>query len=165
MISPWIAIASLISAAQVADPATFICRGDRTMQSVTEVYRAYQMRSVEIVRSAMAAERAGLTQLISPALRVTYSRGDHGYGRPFSGPEGVADLFRRISPAEYYYSTPFVGPLSTDTCGSMTVELLLRGPETAAALQFKYEAGILVELSGREVFFTQGQLQPSRSLD
>jgi hypothetical protein len=161
MITHLMLAALVVSPAQAADPATRTCPsgGSSTLESVTEAHRAYGARSVSVVEAALARNVPALTRAVAATARFTVWNGDVGLDARAPGPGGAIEFFGMLSPAEYQFSTVFAGPISQDPCQGITVELLLRAPDRAASLQFKYERGMLMEVTGSEVSVTQGQLR------
>jgi hypothetical protein len=159
--SPTLILAALLSQSDQSDPASPICAGGETaaLVFVWDAREAYGRRSVEIVNAALANDIVALNGLVAPVARFSVGHGDAGYGLRDRGPQAAATFFRTFAPAEYRISTSLVGFYRMNPCGTVTVDLTLAGPERTANLQFKYEGGMLVEVSGGEVIVTEGRFQ------
>lgn len=155
---PLILAAALSHSAQDTDPALINCPGDG-IGFIWDVREAYGRRSVDIVNAALANDIAALREWVTSEARFSVQHGDAGYGQRDRGPQAAATFFRRFAPVEYRISTSLVGFYSLTRCSAVTVELTLAGAERTATLQFKYEGGMLVEVSGGEVNVTQGRFQ------
>jgi hypothetical protein len=154
-----LAVGAILTAAQPAAPDLNTCRGGPSMSAnVDAAHQAYAARSVAIVNAALARDVAALQAMVSRNARYRVMRGDAGYWSQQDGPNGAIQLFGRLAPTDYQFSTAFGWPLSQILCAGDTVELVLTGGEEAAVLKFRYEGPLLFSVTGNIVSVTRGQL-------
>ena len=123
-----------------------------------EVYAAYGVRSVAIVRSALAGDAATLSTMVSPTATFTIYEGDVGVSPRSQGTAAAIEFAKQISPRSFRFSAGSAGPISVDPCSSTTAELTFISdkPDEAVVATFKYQAGRLTEVLGSRVELTTG---------
>jgi hypothetical protein len=154
-----LALSSLIAATQPALNLDACRGGPSPSANVGDAHEAYAARSVAIVNAALARDATALQALVSRNARYSVRRGDAGYWSQQDGLNGAIQLFNRLAPTDYQFSTAFAGPISQELCAGGTVELVLTGGEEAAVLEFRYEGTLLVSVTGYIAFVTRGHLR------
>ena len=160
-----IALVAFISAAtSTAGPTSvdnFRCAGPSPVElaNVQAVHQAYQQRSVEIVRLALANSRSRLTGMVDSAAKFTVFHGDVGLGPRDQGIDAAVEFAKQISPRTYEYSNGS-GPVGMNPCGLISTEVTFSGDDPAQAdrIRFKYEKGVLTEVSGGHLEVTRGHI-------
>ena len=159
--------ALLMLAAGIAPPSepidVFHCSlSNRTVQSdLSVVHDAYLAQSINIVRTALAADTNRLSLMVSPQARFTTFAGDVISGPRTAGAAAAIEYFSDMSPVNYQYLRANAGPLIMDPCDSVISELSLTdgNPATQVMLRFEYRGGVLTRVSGSSVDVVEGQLQ------
>jgi len=125
--------------------------------NVASVYNAYLRHSVVLIGLALKGDAATLAKAISPNARFATFHGDVGSGPRTTGPEAAVEFFKELEPTSYQTLSASAGPFSTAACGPIKVEvLLLRDGSNAAALVFRYEGGVLRDVTGSSTTTERG---------
>jgi hypothetical protein len=131
------------------------------LANVRDVHTAYGLRSVAIVRSALAADAAALSVSVAPTAAVSVFEGDVGVGPRSKGVAAAIEFAHQISPRSYRFSAGSPGPFSMDPCGSASAELTFIGdkPNEAVVATFKYQDGLLADVQASRIELISGDLQ------
>jgi hypothetical protein len=142
-------------------PAPDLCAGDAASrwQNVAEAEQAYGDRSITVVNAALAGDESALASLVASHAHFGADVADSGFGPGrMTGPAAAIEFFRGLAPTDYLIMAQYAAMVSSRPCEGASAEVLLRGPDWSAVLRFRYEQGMLVEVSGRLISVTQGQL-------
>jgi hypothetical protein len=133
---------------------------------VEEVKRTFTQRAVDIVRAAMAADRATLTRLVSSSATFVLWRGDAGTGQEV-GVEGALAFAQHMNAVHFESFVFFGGPISTDPCGVQEAKLWFLGAsgERSFEVRFRFNGGLLVAVEGQEGQVIRGDLVERRGDD
>jgi hypothetical protein len=161
MITTLLLGAALVSASQEAAPAARLCPDGRSSarQNISDAEREYGLRSVAIVNAALTGDGPTLANLVQDNAFFMANSGDSGFGPGIRGPAAAIEFFRGLAPTDYVILAQYAGMVSLRPCEGVSTEVLLRGPDRSAVLRFRYDHGMLVEVTGRLISVTQGQLR------
>jgi hypothetical protein len=128
--------------------------------NVAQVHVAYLQRSISLVSAAVRGDESALAEIVAPNARFTVIRGDVGTGPRSTGPQAAVSFFQGLALTNYQYLAPGAGPFSMQPCGPISSELLLSRSDSggAAALEFKFDGGLLVEVTGSGTSIFEGEI-------
>jgi hypothetical protein len=125
----------------------------------------FAVRALEIIRTALDGDEAGLVTLVSPDAEFQIWRGDYTTSARSRGVEGAVEMVRDLDPVSYQISVGSHGPIAIDlTQCAYDVTLLFRTneldtgaePNTGVVLEFAFTDGLLVTATGYEVALFDG---------
>ena len=125
---------------------------------------AYGMRSAAILSAALDQDVRRLKQMVAPTATFTLWHADLATRVSSPGPEAAIDFAQRVAPVDYQFSTEEL-LVSDRPCGEKTVELLLGGREPGSAVRasFKFDGGVLREVSGQFIGIVRGEFGRPRT--
>jgi hypothetical protein len=153
-------------AAPVAPPAEpdavsrFQCASPRpgAKDGLREIDAAYTARTIAILSAALSHNQDELLDKVSANATFEVTRGDTVKGPRGKGPIAVVEFAAALAPMGYEIRIPVAGPLSTDPCGPVSVNVLLidKNDEEAQQLVFRFQRGFLTRIDGDTVLLDRG---------
>jgi hypothetical protein len=144
--------------------AAYSCGNRRAtdLANLAEIGEAYGRRSVAIIQAGLRQDVSALAKMVAPSAKFIYYQGDVGMGPRSVGAEAAAEFARKIGARRFQFSVAPGGPFSENPCDPITSEVRVIGedPASAKVLTFKYDRGMLVDVTGSAVTLVNGRFAP-----
>ena len=129
-----------------------------TSENVAKVNDAYMHHSVAIIEAAVRGDVGSLGKQIASNAQFSVFHGDVGVGPRTVGVPAALKFFTELAPERFQILTASAGPFSMDPCGTVSSRILLsKGePNESYLLIFKYENGLLIDVTGSATSIIDG---------